>query len=155
MLLREAAVVQGGGRFPGLTVDVSSELPPLYADEDALVTVVLNLLENAYKYTGDDKQVALRARMEATRVVIEVQDNGIGIARRDLKRIFRPFYQVDQRLARERGGCGLGLSIVDFIVRAHGGTVSVQSESGAGSTFTMRVPCEGATVRSESPHAAA
>ena len=139
-LVREAAVVQGGGRFPGLTVEVPSELPGLYADADALVTVVLNLLENAYKYSGDDKQVALRARMEATRVVIEVQDNGIGIARRDRKRIFRPFYQVDQRLARERGGCGLGLSIVDFIVRAHGGQVSVESEPGAGSVFRVTLP---------------
>ena len=119
---------------------MSPELPPLYADEDALVTVVLNLLENAYKYTGDNKRVALRARLDATRVVIEVQDNGIGIERRDRKRIFRPFYQVDQRLARERGGCGLGLSIVDFIVRAHGGQVTVDSEPGAGSVFRVTLP---------------
>ena len=140
VLVREAAVVQGGERFPGLILDVSPELPVLYADEDALVTVVLNLLENAYKYSGDDKRVALRARQEATRVVIEVQDNGIGIERRDRKRIFRPFYQVDQRLARERGGCGLGLSIVDFIVRAHGGQVTVESEPGAGSLFRVTLP---------------
>jgi signal transduction histidine kinase len=139
-LVREAAIVQGGERFPGLAVDVSPALPTLYADEDALVTVVLNLLENAYKYTGDDKRIALRARLDATRVVIEVQDNGIGIARRDRKRIFRPFYQVDQRLARERGGCGLGLSIVDFIVRAHGGQVTVDSEPGAGSLFRVTLP---------------
>jgi signal transduction histidine kinase len=138
-LVREAAAV-GGERFPGLTVDVSPGLPALYADEDALVTVVLNLLENAYKYTADDRRVALRARLEATRVVIEVQDNGIGIARRDRTRIFRPFYQVDQRLARERGGCGLGLSIVDFIVRAHGGQVTVESEPGAGSLFRVTLP---------------
>ncbi len=140
VLVREAAVVQGGERFPGLTVDVSPELPALYADEDALVTVVLNLLENAYKYSGEDRRVALRARQEATRVIIEVQDNGIGIDRRDRKRIFRPFYQVDQRLARERGGCGLGLSIVDFIVRAHGGHVTVESEPGAGSLFRVTLP---------------
>jgi signal transduction histidine kinase len=138
-LVREAAAA-GGERFPGLTVDVSPGLPALYADEDALVTVVLNLLENAYKYTGDDKRVALRVRLEATRVVIEVQDNGIGIARRDRMRIFRPFYQVDQRLSRERGGCGLGLSIVDFIVRAHGGQVTVESEPGAGSLFRVALP---------------
>jgi signal transduction histidine kinase len=138
-LVREAAAA-GGERFPGLTVDVSPGLPALYADEDALVTVVLNLLENAYKYTGDDKRVALRVRLEATRVVIEVQDNGIGIARRDRTRIFRPFYQVDQRLARERGGCGLGLSIVDFIVRAHAGQVTVESEPGAGSLFRVTLP---------------
>jgi signal transduction histidine kinase len=140
VFVREAAVVQGGARFPGLTVDVSPQLPALYADEDALVTVVLNLLENAYKYSGEEKRVALRARQESTRVVIEVQDNGIGIERRDRKRIFRPFYQVDQRLARERGGCGLGLSIVDFIVRAHGGHVTVESEPGSGSLFRVTLP---------------
>ena len=73
-------------------------------------------------------------------MVIEVEDNGIGIARRDRKRIFRPFYQVDQRLARERGGCGLGLSIVDFIVHAHGGEVTVESEPGRGSLFRVALP---------------
>jgi two-component system, OmpR family, phosphate regulon sensor histidine kinase PhoR len=119
---------------------VSSDLPSLYGDEDALVTVLMNLLENAYKYTGETKRIVLRTRQEATGVVIEVEDNGIGIGRRDRKRIFRPFYQVDQRLARERGGCGLGLSIVDFIVRAHGGQVTVRSEPGVGSLFRVVLP---------------
>jgi signal transduction histidine kinase len=127
-------------RFPGIVVDVPPDLSPLYGDEDALVTVLSNLLENAYKYTGDDKRVVLRARQEGARVVFEVEDNGIGIARREQKRIFRPFYQVDQRLARERGGCGLGLSIVDFVVRAHGGAVTVRSEPGAGSVFRIVLP---------------
>jgi signal transduction histidine kinase len=128
-VVREAAAIQGRERFPGLTVDVAPDLALLYGDQDALVTVLLNLLENAYKYSGDDRRVLLRVRQDRARVVIEVADNGIGIARRDWKRIFRPFYQVDQRLARERGGCGLGLSIVDFIVRAHGGHVMVESRA--------------------------
>jgi len=139
-VVQEAAAVQGRERFPGLTIDVAPDLAPLYGDQDALVTVLLNLLENAYKYSGDDRRVLLKARQDHTRVVLEVQDNGIGIARRDWKRIFRPFYQVDQRLARERGGCGLGLSIVDFIVRAHGGEVTVESEPGAGSLFRVVLP---------------
>jgi signal transduction histidine kinase len=139
-VVEEAAAIQGRERFPGLTVDVAPDLAPLYGDQDALVTVLLNLLENAYKYSGDDRRVSLRARQEHTRVVLEVQDNGIGIERRDWKRIFRPFYQVDQRLARERGGCGLGLSIVEFIVRAHGGEVTVESEPGAGSVFRVALP---------------
>ena len=139
-VVREAAAAQGGARFPGLTIDVAPDLAPLYGDEDALVTVLLNLLENAYKYSDDDRRVFLRVRQDASRVVMEVEDNGIGIARRDWKRIFRPFYQVDQRLARERGGCGLGLSIVDFIVRAHGGQVTVDSEPGAGSLFRVHLP---------------
>jgi len=103
--------------------------------------VLLNLLDNAYKYTPSaDKHIAVQAYLEDGQVVFAVQDNGIGIAPRDQKRIFRRFFQVDRRLARETGGVGLGLSIVEFIVRAHGGDVLVKSQSGAGSTFTVRLP---------------
>jgi two-component system sensor histidine kinase SenX3 len=73
-------------------------------------------------------------------VVFAVKDNGIGIAQREQKRIFRRFYQVDRRLARESGGVGLGLSIVEFIVRAHGASVQVQSQPGKGSTFCVVMP---------------
>lgn len=140
-LLTDAAGAAGGAhRFAGLTIEVAPDLPPLYGDADALTTVVLNLLENAYKYSDGTPRVTLRATQEGPSVVIEVEDQGIGIARRDLKRIFQPFYQVDQRLARERGGCGLGLSIVDFIVRAHGGRVSVESQPGVGSCFRVVLP---------------
>jgi len=126
-------------------IDAASDLPLLQADEDALITVLLNLIDNAYKYTpsGEDmvKRIRVRARPSEGEVVFEVEDNGIGIAQRDQKRIFRRFYQVDRRLARETGGCGLGLSIVEFIVRAHGGSVRVTSRPGAGSTFIVRLPC--------------
>jgi two-component system sensor histidine kinase SenX3 len=74
-------------------------------------------------------------------VVFAVDDNGVGIAPREQKRIFRRFYQVDRRLAREAGGCGLGLSIVEFIVRAHGGNVQVKSQPGNGSVFSVVLPC--------------
>ena len=69
-----------------------------------------------------------------------VEDNGIGIAARERKKIFRRFYQVDRRLAREAGGVGLGLSIVEFIVRAHGGSIDVKSQPGRGSTFSVAIP---------------
>jgi signal transduction histidine kinase len=121
-------------------VDVSPGLPVVRADEDALVTVLLNLLDNAEKYTPGEKRIALRATCRDGHVVFAVEDNGIGIAARDRKKIFRRFYQVDRRLARESGGCGLGLSIVDFIVRAHGGTVEVESQPGAGSKFSVVMP---------------
>jgi signal transduction histidine kinase len=125
-----------------LEVDVSEGLPSLWADHDAMVTVLLNLLDNAYKYSGPEKWISLRVFRENGTVIFSVKDNGIGIARRDQKRIFRSFYRVDQRLARETGGCGLGLSIVDFIVRAHGGRVEVESQPGAGSTFRVAIPYE-------------
>jgi signal transduction histidine kinase len=106
-----------------------------------LTTVLLNLLDNACKYTPAEKRIRLRAYRQDGRVAFAVEDNGIGIAPRERKRIFRRFYQVDRRLARETGGCGLGLSIVEFIVRAHGGEVTVESRPGAGSTFRVWLPC--------------
>jgi signal transduction histidine kinase len=123
-------------------VAVSPDLPPVWADRDALVTVVLNLLDNAYKYTPAKKEISVRASCECGHLVFAVKDNGIGIAPREQKRIFRKFYQVDRRLARESGGCGLGLTIVDFVVRAHGGSVQVKSALGAGSTFRVLLPCD-------------
>ncbi|MBV8842197.1 MAG: hypothetical protein JO307_05240 [Bryobacterales bacterium] len=164
----EAAASAVRERFH-VETEVEPDLPSIDADEDALVTVLLNLLDNAYKYTPAEKRIILRAYSEASfslrgtlvplptsraearrrlkpapqnssHVIFSVEDNGIGIAPREQKRIFRKFYQVDRRLARETGGCGLGLSIVDYIVRAHGGVVRVQSRPGAGSTFSVAVP---------------
>jgi len=125
-----------------LEVEVSDSLPSIQADEDALVAALLNLLDNAHKYTPGDKQISVRAYRDDGHLILAVKDNGIGIPAREQKRIFRSFYQVDRRLARETGGCGLGLSIVDFIVRAHGGAVEVNSRTGAGSTFSIVLPCE-------------
>jgi signal transduction histidine kinase len=123
----ETAMESMRERRPGcpVEVDVSPDLPRIAADEDALVTVLLNLLDNACKYTPDEKRIALRALTDGGGVAFLVQDNGIGIPPREQKRIFRRFYQIDRRLARETGGCGLGLSIVEHIVKAHGGTESV------------------------------
>ena len=132
-----------------LNLQVDAGLPDLMADGDALTTALVNLLDNACKYSEDIKQIDLRARVESANVVFSVQDNGIGIARRELKRVFRDFYQVDRGLSRERGGCGLGLSIVKFIVDAHAGAVSAESEAGRGSTFTITIPAIQGCIRGE------
>ena len=121
-------------------VDAADDLPAIIADRDALVTVVVNLLDNAWKYSGDQKRISLRASSDADSVSIAVTDNGVGLSRRAAKRIFDRFYQVDPSLSREAGGCGLGLAIVKFIVDAHGGSVDVESEPGKGSTFTVKLP---------------
>lgn len=140
----DAAVASAQDRLqsPGchFAVEVSPGLPPVRADKDALVTVLLNLLDNAYKYSPGEKHILLRAAWQDGHVVFAVKDQGIGIAPREQKRIFRRFYQVDRRLARESGGVGLGLSIVEFIVRAHGGSVQVESQPGKGSTFSVVMP---------------
>jgi signal transduction histidine kinase len=125
-----------------LRVDVEPDVPPVAADADALGTALVNLLDNALKYTGGEKRVLVRVHREDRFVVFSVEDNGIGIPAREQRRIFRRFYRVDQRLARETGGVGLGLSIVALIARAHGGTVTVRSEVARGSTFSLRVPCD-------------
>jgi two-component system, OmpR family, phosphate regulon sensor histidine kinase PhoR len=115
-------------------------LPPIVGDRDALAGAVLNLLQNAVKYTGNDKRIAVRARAEGRMVAIDVEDNGIGISPRDRKRIFERFYRVDNLLTRRTGGSGLGLAIAKRIVEAHDGKVSVRSEPGKGSCFTLHLP---------------
>lgn len=141
-----AAAGAVGERFASpqsqLSVDIQADLPAIRADRDAIETVILNLLDNAWKYSGDSKAVAVRATAADGWAVIEVSDNGLGMSRRAVRRIFDKFYQVDQTLSRKAGGCGLGLAIVKFILDAHGGTIDVESQPGKGSTFTVRLPVE-------------
>jgi signal transduction histidine kinase len=120
--------------------DIPDQLPEIRADHDALVTVLVNLLDNAYKYSYDEKQIRLSVTGDDGSVRFTVSDNGLGIPRRALKRIFQRFYQVDRSLTRRAEGCGLGLSIAKFIVDAHQGTITVESKPGQGSTFTVRIP---------------
>ena len=121
-------------------IDIAENLPEIAADHDAMVTVIVNLLDNACKYTGDQKQISLKVFAEKDCVCFAVSDNGIGLAHRHIRKIFDSFYQVDNSLARKTEGCGLGLSIVKFIVDAHKGKISVDSKPGKGSTFTVRIP---------------
>jgi signal transduction histidine kinase len=123
-----------------LDVQVAEPLPPILADLDALSAALSNLLENACKYSDDIKHIVVRAWAENGRVLLSVKDNGIGIAARERHKIFQPFYQTDQQLSRKGSGCGLGLSIVQFIVDAHRGSVALESHPGAGSTFTLSLP---------------
>jgi signal transduction histidine kinase len=121
--------------------EIPDQLPEIRADHDAMVTVLVNLLDNAYKYSDDEKRIKLSvAGDEGGSVRFTVTDNGLGIPRRALKKIFQRFYQVDRSLTRRAEGCGLGLSIAKFIVDAHQGTISVESKPGQGSTFTVIIP---------------
>lgn len=123
-----------------LTCELSPNLPRVSVDRDALAGALLNLLQNAFKYTEQDKRISVRARPAKRHVIIEVEDNGVGIAQRDRKKIFDRFYRVDNLLTRKTEGSGLGLAIARRIVEAHDGRLTVRSESGKGSCFTIHLP---------------
>ena len=111
-------------------------------DRMQLVSALENLVSNAVKYSGDGKTVLVEVQAASGLVSIAVVDQGIGIGAKDHQRIFERFYRVDRARSRSTGGSGLGLSIVRHVASNHGGTVSVVSEEGRGSTFTMVLPSD-------------
>lgn len=110
----------------------------LLADQSLLTQLLINLVENAIKYGRPDGHITLRASAEGDDVKIAVEDDGIGIGAADLPHIFERFFRADA--ARSRNGCGLGLSIAQWIVQVHGGAIDVQSALGKGTTFLIRWP---------------
>lgn len=118
------------------------DVPAVVTDRAKLNQILLNLLSNAVKFTPDGGSVVVRARTAASgdAIEIEVEDTGIGIAPADLERVFDEFHQVDGSMSRDYGGVGLGLSLVRRLLLELGGTISVKSELGRGSTFTVWLP---------------
>ena len=112
----------------------------LYVDELKLSIAVVNLVENAIKYTDSGGHVLVSVFSKGSQAFVEVKDNGPGIPKDELERIFERFYRVDKARARKTGGTGLGLHISQRIVRLHGGEITVASDYGKGSTFTLMVP---------------
>ncbi|QQR91534.1 MAG: two-component sensor histidine kinase [Myxococcales bacterium] len=142
-IINDALAAFGGitlGQGPHPEVMMQPDLPDILVDRSALVDALVNLLSNAYKYTGDDKQIALQVITDTQHVRFSVSDNGVGIPGREHHRIFQKFYRVDERLSRTVEGSGLGLAIVRHVADAHRGSVEVDSELGEGSTFTMIFP---------------
>lgn len=121
-------------------MELRENLPAIHADGDAVVTLLVNLLDNAHKYTPPPRSIRLAVAPDGDCVEFRVEDNGVGIPRHLRKRIFDRFFQVDQSLAREVGGCGLGLAIVRFIVEAHGGEIAVEPMPERGTRFRVRLP---------------
>ncbi len=120
-----------------LSVAVPEGLPPVLGDRDRLEQVMVNLLDNAIKYTSSGGNVSVAANETDGFVQVDVEDTGIGIPREDIPRIFERFYRVDKARSRELGGTGLGLAIVKHIIQGHNGRVWVTSEPGKGSTFSF------------------
>ncbi len=124
-----------------IITELDEHLPEARLDADALAQVMLNLLGNAVKYSDEVKEIRVRATCTHERILVEVADRGIGIPPHELPKIFASFYRADQRLSTQKqGGMGLGLTLAQHIVHAHGGEISVRSEVGKGSCFTFTIP---------------
>jgi signal transduction histidine kinase len=119
-----------------------SDFRLVWGNESALEQVVMNLLKNAIAYTPDGKQIAVTIEPDYRgHIVLVIQDWGIGIAQKDLFRIFEPFYRSEQSRNRQRGGSGLGLTIVNELVKLHHGKISIQSALKRGTVVTVTFPC--------------
>jgi len=136
---REAILPKAQSRGTAIVVECPVELEAK-VDAGLLEQALINLVDNAIKYSPPDKVVRVGAARKGDELIIEVKDQGIGIPARDLPRIFERFYRVDKARSRELGGTGLGLAIVRHIAIAHGGDVSVESWEGEGSTFRIVLP---------------
>ncbi|HWG91740.1 MAG TPA: ATP-binding protein [Candidatus Thermoplasmatota archaeon] len=131
-----SAVERAGLRYE-VACDPLAE--PVYVDRDMWEKIVLNLLSNAFKFTLHG-QIAVRLRAQEATVVLEVEDTGEGIAEAELPRLFERFHRIQGAAARTHEGSGIGLALVQELVRLHGGSVTVRSRKGRGSTFTVTLP---------------
>src|SRR5260370_21407194 len=128
----------------GLIAGVEPADLGVHADHDRLAQILINLVDNAVKYTREGGWVTVRARPDGKGVEVRVRDTGVGIPRADLPRITERFYRVDKARSRELGGTGLGLAIVKHLVLAHGGEPSIHSVEGEGATRPFTLPASGA-----------
>jgi len=125
-----------------LTTEFDKDLPVVIADPDLLAQAVTNVIANAIKYSPPSEEIRVSVRTDGSDLVIEVADKGYGIASEDVERIFEKFYRVPRVESADEPGTGLGLAFVREIMDSHGGYVTVESEVGVGSTFTLRLPVE-------------
>lgn len=123
-----------------LEKELSENLPIISADQKALTLAIQNLINNSLKYSNGNKWLKISAVNEGKFVKIYVKDRGVGISKKDLKQIFEPFYRSKEVVDEQISGNGLGLSLVEQIVKAHGGKISAESEIGKGSKFIIQLP---------------
>lgn len=124
-----------------IEIDLStSQLPNITGDRDKLKQAIINLVDNAIKYSEARAKISMVTRLEENKCVIIVEDTGVGMSKEHLNRIFERFYRIDKARSRAQGGTGLGLAIVKHIVLNFRGTIDVESEIGKGTRFTIRIP---------------
>jgi two-component system, OmpR family, phosphate regulon sensor histidine kinase PhoR len=127
-------------RPQGFTValDLAASLPPVRLDPERVTQALINLIDNARKFSGDSRSIEIRSSLEKNNVIVEVEDHGIGVPPGEYKRVFEQFYRASN--ARQQSGTGLGLYLVSDIMQAHSGSIELESELGAGSVFRLVFP---------------
>jgi two-component system phosphate regulon sensor histidine kinase PhoR len=142
ILKRTISIVENHAKSKSIALNliIKEGLPDMSADDVRISQVILNLLDNAIKYTPNNGTITISAAQKDSFIQIDIADTGIGIAEKDMPRLFERFYRVDKARSREQGGTGLGLSIVKHIVQSHGGEIWVESRQGKGSTFSFTIP---------------
>ena len=125
-----------------LIVEEAPPLPVIQADRNRIIQVVTNLLSNAYRYTPPGGEIRVSMGLDETNLWVSVADTGIGIAVHEREKIFESFYRTNQELVSQQTGTGLGLPIVKSLVEMHGGTITLETELGVGSTFSFTLPIE-------------
>lgn len=137
----------------GFTVetDLADDVPPFSADADAITQALINLMENAIKYSTESRFLRVELSRRRDQAVLRVIDRGIGIPPDEQRRIFEKFYRVERGLVHNVKGSGLGLALVRHIVEAHGGRIAVQSRPGEGSAFSIQLPLQRPRDRSARP----
>jgi signal transduction histidine kinase len=137
-----------------LELDLAEDLPELPIDAEALSQALINLINNAIKYSPETKRISIAARCDGDRIRLAVSDSGIGIPKVEQKKIFEKFYRAESSLVHTTKGSGLGLALVRHIVEAHGGEVELASAPEQGSTFTIVLPLRSAEPEFAEPAAA-
>ena len=146
-LVRElVATFEAGATAKGFAVEtaIAPDIPKVRVDRDSISQALLNLLDNAVKYSETDKRIAVDVRRNSHFVRISVADHGAGIGAHEVSKIFEKFYRSPEATERGVTGLGLGLSLVEHVMSSHGGRVTVESQPGSGSTFVLSIPLQAA-----------
>jgi signal transduction histidine kinase len=125
-----------------IKVQIDKSLPSINVDRAAITQAITNLIDNAIKYSGEAKNIFVRALVENQYLIITVKDSGIGIRKEEIDKVFERFYRGGDALTRTVKGSGLGLTLVKQIMEVHHGNVNVESEPGHGSTFSIKLPLQ-------------
>ena len=129
-------------RDESLKIRFNSEKDSIHAeiDKDAILQVIFNLIDNAYKYSKDVKDISVGVRGDDKNAYVEIADKGLGMPKKSVEKIFDRFYRIDRDIMKGTKGSGLGLAFVKSVIDEHGGRIAVQSEMGKGSKFTISLP---------------